>query len=67
MFKEAEPGQKEVNAERTVDILDSGAEVVASACPFCMTMLEDGIKTENKEGSIKVLDLAELIANGQGL
>jgi heterodisulfide reductase subunit D len=67
MFKEAEPGQKEVNADRTGDILDSGAEVVASACPFCMTMLEDGIKTENKEGSIKVLDLAELIANGQGL
>lgn len=67
MFKDAEPGQKEVNAERTVDILDSGAEVVASACPFCMTMLEDGIKAENKEGSIKVLDLAELISNGQGL
>ena len=67
MFKEAEPGQKEVNAERTGDIIESGAEVVASACPFCMTMLEDGIKTEKKEGSIKVLDLAELIANGQGL
>lgn len=67
MFKEAEPGEKEINAERTEDIIESGAEVVASACPFCMTMLEDGIKTENKEGAIKVLDLAELIAKGQGL
>ena len=67
MFKEAEPGQKEVFAERTDDILDSGAEIVASACPFCMTMLEDGIKNENKEGAIKVFDLAELIAKKEGL
>ena len=67
MFKEAEPGQKEVFAERTEDILDSGAEIVASACPFCMTMLEDGIKNENKESAIKVFDLAELIAKNEGL
>ena len=67
MFKEAEPGQKEVFAERTEDILESGAEIVASACPFCMTMLEDGIKNENKEGAIKVFDLAELIAKNEGL
>ena len=67
MFKEAEPGQKEVFAERTEDILDSGAEIVASACPFCMTMLEDGIKNENKEAAIKVFDLAELIAKNEGL
>ena len=67
MFKEAEPGDKEINTERTVDILDSGAEIVASACPFCMTMLEDGIKNENKDDDIKVLDLAELIAKNEGL
>ncbi len=67
MFKESEPGQKEVNVERTTDILESGAEIVASACPFCMTMLEDGIKNVNKEDSIKVLDLAELIAKNEGL
>jgi len=67
MFKEAEPGQKEINTERTVDVLESGAEIVASACPFCMTMLEDGIKNENKDGTIKVLDLAELIAKNEGL
>ena len=67
MFKEAEPGDKEINAERTIDILESGAEVVAAACPFCMTMLEDGIKNENQSEKIKVLDLAELIAKGESL
>jgi heterodisulfide reductase subunit D len=67
MFKEAEPGQKEVFVERTEDVVETGAEIVASACPFCMTMLEDGIKTENKEGAIKVFDLAELIAKNEGL
>ena len=46
---------------------ETGAEIVASACPFCMTMLEDGIKNENKEGAIKVFDLAELIAKNEGL
>jgi len=67
MFKESEPGIKEINAERTGDILGSEAEIVASACPFCMTMLTDGIKNENKEGAIKVLDLAELIAKSEGI
>lgn len=67
MFKEAEPGDKEVYVERTEDILETGAEIVASACPFCMTMLEDGIKNKNKEGAIKVFDLAELIAKNEGL
>ena len=67
MFKEAEPGQKEVFVERTEDIIDTKAEIVASACPFCMTMLEDGIKNVNKEDAIKVLDLAELIAKSEGL
>ena len=67
MFKEAEPGQKGINIERTEEIVETGAEIVASACPFCMTMLEDGIKNENKEDTIKVLDLAELIAKKQGL
>jgi Fe-S oxidoreductase len=67
MFKEAEPGQKEVFVERTEDVVETGAEIVASACPFCMTMLEDGIKNENKEGAIKVFDLAELIAQNEGL
>ena len=67
MWKEAEPGKKEVNIERTEEALETGAEVVASACPFCMTMLSDGVKNKNREGNIKVLDLAELIAKSQGL
>ena len=67
MFKDAEPGKKEINTERTSDILESGAEVVASACPFCLTMLEDGIKNKNQDSNVKVLDLAELIAKGEGI
>ena len=67
MFKEAEPGNKEINTERTEEVIDTGAEIVASACPFCMTMLEDGLKTKEKEDSIKILDLAELIAKNENL
>lgn len=67
MFKEAESGDLEINEERTKDVIASGAGVVASACPFCMTMLEDGIKNANKEDEIKVLDLAELIAKKEGI
>ncbi len=63
MFKDAEPGNKEVNIERTEEALETGADIIASACPFCMTMMSDGIKTKGKEDKVKVLDLAELIAN----
>ncbi len=62
MFKEAEKGNKEVFIERTEDALETGAEVIASACPFCMTMLTDGLKYKNKEHEIRNLDIAELIA-----
>jgi heterodisulfide reductase subunit D len=61
MFKDAEKGNKEINIERTEEALATGAEVVASACPFCMTMLSDGVKNKEKEGQVKVLDLAELV------
>lgn len=61
MFKDAEPGKKEVNVERTEEALQTGAEVIASACPFCMTMLSDGVKNKEKEGAVKVMDLAELV------
>lgn len=67
MFKEAEPGKKEVNDERTEDVIESKADVVAVGCPFCMTMMTDGVKTKDKEDSIKVYDLAELIAESKGL
>lgn len=63
MFKEAEPGNKEVNIERTEEALETGADIIASACPFCMTMMSDGIKIKEKEDEVKVLDLAELIVN----
>jgi len=67
MFKEEEAGKKRVNFERTDQALDTGAEVIASACPFCMTMLTDGVKERNKESSVKVYDVAEIISKAQGL
>ena len=67
MFKDAEPGNKEVNIERTEEALQTGSEVIAAACPFCMTMLTDGVKNKEKEQEVKVKDLAELIAEAEGL
>jgi len=61
MFKEAEPGKKEINIERIEDALETKAEIIAVACPFCMTMLSDGVKNKEKEAEVKVLDLAEMI------
>jgi heterodisulfide reductase subunit D len=62
MFKEAEKGDKEVFIERTEDALKTDAKIIATACPFCMTMLTDGLKYKNKEQEIRNLDIAELIA-----
>jgi heterodisulfide reductase subunit D len=62
MFKEAEKGDKEVFIERTEDALKTEAKVIATACPFCMTMLTDGLKYKNREDEIRNLDIAELIA-----
>jgi heterodisulfide reductase subunit D len=67
MFKEAEKGEKEVFIERTEDALKTGAGVIATACPFCMTMLTDGLKYKNKEAEIKNLDIAEFVAQSLGL
>jgi Fe-S oxidoreductase len=67
MFKDAEPGRKEVNVERTEEALSTGANIIAAACPFCMTMLSDGVKNKEKEQEVKVRDLAELIAEHEGL
>lgn len=61
MFKEAEPGNKEINIERTGEALETGASIIAAACPFCMTMMSDGVKHFEKEESVKVLDIAELL------
>lgn len=67
MFKDAEPGRKEINIERTEEALQTGASTVAVACPFCMTMMSDGIKNKEKEGQVQVRDLAELIAEAEGI
>lgn len=61
MFKEPEKGQKDINVERIEDALETGASTIAVACPFCMVMMSDGVKNKEKEDSVKVYDLAELI------
>ena len=67
MFKEAEKGQKEINVERTGDVLETKSSIIATGCPFCNTMMTDGVKHVNKENEIQVLDIAELIANAAEL
>lgn len=67
MFKDAEPGNKEVNIDRTEEALATGAKTIAVACPFCMTMMSDGVKNKEKEGEVAVKDLAELIAENNQL
>jgi Fe-S oxidoreductase len=62
MFKEAEKGEKEVYMERTEEALGTGADIIATACPFCMNMLTDGIKYKEKVDQVKNLDIAEMIA-----
>jgi Fe-S oxidoreductase len=67
MFKEPEHGNKDINIERTEEALSTGSKVIASACPFCMTMLSDGVKNKEKEAEVKVYDIAELIAKNENL
>jgi heterodisulfide reductase subunit D len=67
MFKDAEKGKKEINIERAEEALATGAKTIAVACPFCMTMMTDGVKNKEKEAEVKVKDLAELIAEAKGL
>ena len=62
MFKEEEPGTARVNFDRAEQALETGATVIAANCPFCTTMLTDGVKNKEKEDSVKVLDIAEMIA-----
>ncbi|NDA62296.1 MAG: (Fe-S)-binding protein [Chitinophagia bacterium] len=62
MFKEEEKGTRGVNIERTEDALETGAQWIAAACPFCNTMLTDGVKHHEKENAVAVLDIAEMIA-----
>jgi Fe-S oxidoreductase len=62
MFKEEEPGRTRINLERSAEAIGTGAEVVAAACPFCNTMLTDGVKAAEKEDNVRVLDVAEIVA-----
>ncbi len=61
MFKEDEPGDKRINTERVEEALGTGADVVAANCPFCITMLSDGIKAEEKQDEVAIYDISELI------
>ncbi|TXD85040.1 (Fe-S)-binding protein [Subsaximicrobium wynnwilliamsii] len=67
MFKDAEPGDKEVNIARTEQAIDVKPEIIAAGCPFCNTMMTDGVKNKEREADIAVMDIAELIANAQDL
>lgn len=62
MFKEEEPGDKRINIERSDEALSLSPNVIAAACPFCNTMLTDGVKNREKEAEVKVLDIAEIVA-----
>lgn len=62
MFKEAEPGKERININRTKEALDTNASIIASACPFCNTMLTDGLKAEEKNEEVQTLDIAEIVA-----
>jgi Fe-S oxidoreductase len=66
MFKDAEPGNKEVNIERTEQAMETKPQIIAAGCPFCNTMMTDGVKNK-AEGQIEVMDVAELIANANDL
>jgi len=67
MFKEAEKGDKEVFIERTEEAIATGADIIATACPFCMVMMTDGIKYKNQEERMKNYDIAELVSMSLGL
>ena len=67
MFKEPEKGDKDVNIERTEEALDTKPDIIAAGCPFCNTMMTDGVKAKEKEDAIEVMDVAEMIANAEDL
>jgi len=67
MFKDAEKGDKEINILRTEDALETKPQIIATGCPYCNTMMTDGIKFKEKEAQVKVQDIAELIAEANNL
>ena len=67
MFKEPEKGDKDINVERTEQALETNPEIIAAGCPFCNTMMTDGIKAKEKEATVAVMDIAELICDAEDL
>ena len=67
MFKDAEKGDKEINIERTEQALDTNSKIIAAGCPFCNTMLHDGVKNKGQESKVAVLDIAQLLAQTDSL
>jgi len=67
MFKEPEKGNKDINIERTEEALETQPDIIATGCPFCNTMMTDGVKHKEKETSVKVYDIAELLAQAGSL
>lgn len=67
MFKDAEKGDKEINVERTEEALETKPEIIATGCPFCNTMMTDGVKVKNHEDDVEVMDIVEMIANAEDL
>ena len=61
IFKEAEKGKKSIHMERVEEAIETGATIIASACPFCLTMMSDGIKEKNQEENIKTKDIVEIL------
>jgi heterodisulfide reductase subunit D len=67
MFKEPEKGNKDINIERTEEAIETKPNIIATGCPFCNTMMTDGVKATNNEETVEVMDIAELIANANDL
>ena len=67
MFKEPEAGDKDINVLRTEQAMETKPDMIAAGCPFCNTMMNDGVKSKNKEGEIEVMDVAEMIAQADEL
>lgn len=67
MFKEPEKGNKDVNVERTEDALETSPNIIATACPFCNTMMTDGVKNKEREADVQVMDIVELISTAEEL
>ena len=67
MFKEPEKGNKDINIERIEEALETQPNIIAAGCPFCMTMISDGVKLKDQDKNVQVLDIAEITVRANGL